>query len=388
MRLDQKGRARVKIVSYGTLDTAWGRGYTDHVNGSVPVRRSAVSTAVALWLLLPAANPGFAAQAESAAGREPKVVRWVVAHDRGNSAFTELIEGFARRIDEKSGGRMRIEFIHSKAPESELDAAAYKQVLDGAADMSQLAASGANVHVFDMPFVFRSYEHAEAVFNGPVGKKLLGSVSAASQGRLRGFGFTYSGGYRILAGKAAIRRVGDFKGVRIRRSTSHLAGFMSDLGAELTDAGPASRENPVADAVSGRVDLEETEVNRLAIARRERPEMVGRIGFVNLTRHRMYVTALVANERFLSGLPARLRRLLRDELEALAVAERKLSVGLEAGNQKVLADAGLRLIEFPESARGEFIRAGTAYRGKFPEFDGLVREIQAVKEFSSVVAHK
>jgi len=329
---------------------------------------------------------GVSAQAEPTKA-DAKVIRWVVAHDRGSSPFLDLNKEYARRLEEKSGGTLKIEFAKCDAPESQLDDAAYTQVAEGRADISQLAASGAGVHVFDMPFVFRSYDHAEAVYASPVGQKLVASIADNSKGRVRGMAFTYSGGYRILVGKRALKSAADFKNARLRASTSFLVPFMQELGSTPIEAGPSSRENPIAGLVSGKVDLEETEINRLAIVEKDNPALVKKAGFVNLTRHRMYVTAIVANEKFLASLAPEQRKMLIAHMQELAIAERKLSVEMEGRNLDLLAKKGLRLVDFPKTELPALMKAGETVQARHPEMAALIGEIRAVKE-PARLAHK
>jgi TRAP-type C4-dicarboxylate transport system substrate-binding protein len=309
-----------------------------------------------------------------------KTIRWVVAHDRGTGPFFELNREAARRLEERSDGGLRIEFVAADVPESRLDEAAYRRVAEGSADMSQLSAVGAKVRVFEMPFVFRSYEHAEAVFASAVGRDLVEGIRASSDGRLRCLGFTYSGGYRILVGKAALERAGDFAGLKMRGGASELSAFVRELGVELIDAGKTTREDPIAGLASGIVDLEETEINRLAIVAADEPGLLGQIAFANLTYHRMYVTAIVANEKFLAGLPPAQRRLLVSEMEALAVEERRLSVDMAAHNLARLSKKGLRFVPFPASESKHLLKAAEAVKAQHPELTKVIADIQAVEE--------
>jgi TRAP-type C4-dicarboxylate transport system substrate-binding protein len=317
---------------------------------------------------------------QAAPAKESKVIRWVVAHDRGTGPFFELNQDFARRLEKKSDGKLKVEFIKTDVPESRLDEAAYKQVAEGSAEMSQLSAAGAKVRVFDMPFVFRSYEHAEAVFASAVGEGLVAGISSSSEGKVRGLGFTYSGGLRILVGKVALNSAADFKGLKMRSGTSDLVPFVRELGVKLVDAGAASREKPIAGLASGAVDLEETEINRLAIVAQDNPELLKQIAFANLTYHRMYVTAIVANEKFLASLAPAQRKLLISEME------RKLSVDMAARNLALLSKKGLRFVQFPKSELQALVKAGDAVQNQHPELAKIIQEIRAVKE-PTKVAH-
>ena len=47
----------------------------------------------------------------------------------------------------------------------------------------------------DLPFLFRSHQHAAAVLDGPIGSELLAGLVPSG---LRGLSFTPIGGYRII----------------------------------------------------------------------------------------------------------------------------------------------------------------------------------------------
>lgn len=337
---------------------------------------------ISMTLLLAGAPAGI-----QAAEAKAKVLRWVVAHDRGNTPFAELNREFGRRVEKRSGGSLKVEFIDSGASDGDLDAAAYKQVRDGGAEMSQLGATAAGVNIFDAPFVFRNYEHAEAVFESNVGKKLVSQVSKASAGKIRGFGFTYSGGYRMLVSNTPLRSAADFKGLRMRRGSSMLSEFLQNLGVKPVDAG-ALPTGPVAGVAAGKYDVEETEVNRLTFIAQAHPEILGKSESFNLTRHRMYVTAVIANEKFLAGLTPEERKIVSEEAESLAANERRFSVTLEKKNLPVLEKLGLNVVEFPAAELPALVKAGQAVYSKSPEMVKLVAEIRAVKDSPNKLASR
>lgn len=314
----------------------------------------------------------------AAAPPQVRTVRWFVAHDRGDTPFAEIIKKFARTLGEKSDGALKVDFINSRALEGELDEAAYKSIAEGRADLAQVPAWAAGVGILEVPFLFRSYDHAELVFEGPIGKKLAADVAKSSKQRVRGLAFTYSGGYRILIGRVPLRRLGDLKDLRMRRD-SGLTDLMEAWGIRPVDTDRVRKEWPIALVGADVTDLEETEVNRLAITQYHHPQVLKNVKYANLTRHRMYITALVANEKFLASLPDNLRQLLVEEIEALALAERKLSVSLEKSNLAVLEKGGLQLVEFPEADRGAFIKNGEAIHKKYPGLAPMISEIREAK---------
>lgn len=327
---------------------------------------SARFSAMALLVLCSGAATG----ALAAPAGETQTIRWTVAHARGESEYTGLMKEFARRIEQKSGGKLKVAFTDSDASEDAVTGAVHHQILEGRADISQInTLSFPALAAIQLPYVFRSHEHAETVFDGPVGMKLLSEVSAASENKLKALAFTYSGGYRVLLGKAAVRKAGDVKGLRFKGS-SIASEFTSVLGAVPAASGDIS---------SGKVDIVEVELSRIGSTLQAKPELAKHIKFISLTRHRMLVTTVIANEKFLAGLTAEQRKLLKDEVQILALAERKLSMDLEDRNLQLVAKNGTEILEIREAEQAGFEKAGESVRAKFPELAAQIAEIRAVK---------
>ena len=90
-----------------------------------------------------------------------------------------------------------------------------------------------DLFVLDMPFLFRSHEHAAQVLEGQIGQSLMAGLAKSSN--IQGLAFTYSGGYRMIAATKALKTVDDFKDVRIRiadRSLCRCALFCSARGRQ------------------------------------------------------------------------------------------------------------------------------------------------------------
>jgi TRAP-type C4-dicarboxylate transport system substrate-binding protein len=322
--------------------------------------------------------------APGAAAPEPKVVRWIVAHAQDSEPFRELLSQFASRVEKKTGGALRVEFVERRGAEPEVFASAYKEILSGQAELGQLPVISAGVPDFEAPAMFRSYAHAEAVFGGEVGERYLTHVAENAGGKARGLAFTYSGGYRILAGRAAVASLADLKGLRMRKGVPVLSDFVADQGAKLVRK--KSRRKAIEDLLTGRIDVEETELNRLAVFYRKEPSLAEPVKIVSLTRHRMLITTVLANEAFLGGLEKETRRVLLEEVSDLAVAERKLSVELEELNRSDLERRGVRFVELGEAETQALRAAGAAYNSKDPQLKATFADVQAVRETPGPIA--
>lgn len=323
------------------------------------------------------------------AAEEPALTaRWLVAHDREDSPFRDLMDGFSRRIKEKSGGKLMIEFVPIAGPDSQWGAVGREKVTAGEAEISQIAAGSVrssdgadgDYGVLDMPFVFRDYGHAAAFFDSAVARRLLAGASTSSEGRLRAVDFTYSGGFRVLHGKKPLERASDLKGAKLSASRGGpiMAEFLTQAGAALV-GDPEARTKVEDDFKAGRIDLEETEVNRLAIARAKHPELAKELTALNLTNHRMYMTVLIVNEAFLARLPEEQRVMLLEELKALAREERRTSIELEKRNLAKLEAEGVRVVRLSKGERAKLEKAGAAVLKKHPAFGAVVAEIRALK---------
>jgi TRAP-type C4-dicarboxylate transport system substrate-binding protein len=323
----------------------------------------------------------FAAAPSPAAAQPeaPRTIHWVLAHTRDDAAYSSLFTDFARRIEEKSAGGLKIEFVGKSSSGENLDTAAHQMVLDGAADMGQFEKDVVQyVPAVTAPFAFRSYAHAEAVFNGPVGKKLIDSLYASSDRKLRGLAFTYSGGQRVFFGKTPITKLADFSGQRMESPGNNgwsplMDEVMKAVGVRLV---PVSERNLEA------ADQFENVINRGPEALERLPGAAKELKYLNRTNHGLLVTTIVANEKFFSSLTEGQRRLLTDEIKRLAVKERRLSISLEPKRLEILKKMGMQVVELPAAERERFAAVGESVLKNHPEIYETIQEIRAVKEDS------
>lgn len=184
-----------------------------------------------------------------------------------------------------------------------------------------------------------------------------------------------------MFGNFPIRQLNDFKNSRMfGDDDSGSPGLTGDLMQELGVRLVKKDDNGTDDL--DRVDLREGLVNRAPYAP---PEMLKQVRFVTLTRHRMLVTSIVANEKFLSGLSGKQRRMIIEEVEALAVAERQLSVNLEKGSLEFLLKKGVQVFELPAAERQRFADAAKVVEKKRPDLSETLQEIRAVNEIRTPV---
>ncbi len=139
---------------------------------------------------------------------------------------------FARLVEERTGGRIKIEVYHSSQLGQEK--AVIEQVQFGAVDFTRVSISplSAFAPAFDalqMPYLYRGEEHMWKVLNGPIGEEFLASLEPAN---FIGLAWYDSGARNFYNSKKEIKSVADLKGMKIRVQESQLMmGLVSALGA-------------------------------------------------------------------------------------------------------------------------------------------------------------
>ena len=245
---------------------------------------------------------------------------------------------FKQRVEEKTNGSLQIKVFPAGALGS--DSAMLDGVRLGSIDMAVTGSAfytrfEPSLGVADLPFLFRSDEHAHRVLGGDIGRQLLDSLDKHN---LKGLAFREVGFRNLTNSRHPVRTVADIEGLKIRTTPNpaHVKAF-SLLGAIPTplpwtetytalDTGAVdAQENPLTFIVSGKV----YEVQR----------------YLTLTRHAFISAILSMNSDKWHSLSKDQQDVI---LEAAAFAgekEREL-LKLEADNAlKFLRDKGIEIVE-------------------------------------------
>lgn len=127
------------------------------------------------------------------------------------------VESMGKKLEAATNGRLKIQTFPGGVLGGEKEMIEQTQV--GAINIlrTSLGPVGTvvpEVNVFNLPFIFRSQEHARAVIDGPIGEELLAKVSA-SPAKLVAIGWM-DGGARSLYTKKPVRTPADLKGQKVR----------------------------------------------------------------------------------------------------------------------------------------------------------------------------
>ncbi len=148
------------------------------------------------------------------AGTTFKLAHCVKPDPKGPYQATSL--KFKELVEEGTEGRVNIKIF----PQRQLgdDRAILEGVRDGIIElglvtMGPIGAFDPVVDLFELPFLFKSREHIDAVLEGPIGQRLLKMSDTSG---LVGLGYSFDGISNITNNQHPLKKVSDFKGVQMR----------------------------------------------------------------------------------------------------------------------------------------------------------------------------
>ncbi|PRD41251.1 C4-dicarboxylate ABC transporter substrate-binding protein [Phyllobacterium phragmitis] len=129
---------------------------------------------------------------------------------------------FAQEIAEKTNGRIAIRLQGGGALGGDREVIEGVQL--GTVDMTVVSTSivvnfAPEFALFDIPFLFRDFDHAEAVLNGPIGQRMLDSLPEKG---LVGLGFGGMGFRQLTNNVRPVKEPADVAGLKIRTQQNDL----------------------------------------------------------------------------------------------------------------------------------------------------------------------
>lgn len=270
-----------------------------------------------------------------------KKIRWVLAHEP-IELFIRAAKVFAAEVNKKAPNALDIEVMTLSEYSQKYNngvAVSKHALVDlidaGAIEMSQtytvtLGKVNQDFFALDLPFLFKDHDHASRVFEGAVGQTLLDSLKESKN--VKGLAFTYSGGFRMMAGNGVVNKIEDMKGMKIRTSFSPVAiDTFKAVGAEpvAMEIEELSEGLAQADVVVG----ESTYPRVYALGQ----NAVSKV--INHTEHSLFLTTILVGSKFWNSLSTELQQVVSDAAVVAANYERSISIAdVEATQTRAQAD--------------------------------------------------
>jgi C4-dicarboxylate-binding protein DctP len=257
---------------------------------SVSISRR-TTLACAAWLLTAAPMMAMA--------QAPIVIKFshVVAVDTPKGKASEF---FAKRVGELTAGKVKVEVYPNSQlykDKEEMEALQMGSVQMLAPSLSKFAPLGVKeFEAFDLPFIFDNYADLHKVTQGAIGKSLLTKLEPKG---ITGLAF-WDNGFKSFSANKPLRKVEDFKGVKMRiQSSKVLEAQMRTLGA-LPQVMAFSEVYQALD--TGVVDGTENPHSNLFTQKLHEVQK-----HMTLSDHGYLGYAVVVNKKFWDGLPADIR---------------------------------------------------------------------------------
>ncbi len=184
---------------------------------------------VVLSLLSVLAFPLFAAGSqEGAAKTEFKAQLKLATSTPMTHTYNLGAQRFADLVKERTGGRVTVTLYPDGQlgkGERELLEALQQGTIDiYVGSTGPLGGFSPSMQILDIPFLFRGYEHVDAVLDGPVGRQLLDDLDKVS---MKGLAFWENGFRNLTNSRMAVRAPQDAQGLKIRTMENkvHLAAW-------------------------------------------------------------------------------------------------------------------------------------------------------------------
>lgn len=263
-------------------------------------------------------------------------IKWLLYHEPID-LFLRTAEAFRDEIKSLTDGRIDIEIYSTEDYANKFNNGVSHDPMalinSGEVQMSQVQVNKIGQHnatdfyALELPFLFRSHDHATDVLDGPIGKQLLDNLSDVT--KVKGLAFTYSGGYRVIAANKKINTAEDLKGLTMSVSTNPIfADLANAFGCEYRKVDSDDKQGKLE--INSKLDSVQTTLPRYEVE----TDTSVHTHVVN-TNHSMYLTTIIINQDFWESLSIADQEAMRKAALNSARQERIWSV---ADAEKIATD--------------------------------------------------
>lgn len=311
---------------------------------------------------------GFVAATTAPAAVAQTTLKMAHIYTPGNIWY-ETAEAYAKAVEEKSGGKVKIQIAHSG---STGDWPASIEALKIGTNDIVLQSIGTldryNIlpGIEAYPYLLRDVDHFKKVYYGPVGAEFMEEVAKKTSFRIIGAGYR---GARWLTSNKPVAKLDDLKGLKLRVPPLKMYRMTWEyLGASPVPMGVAelftSMQQGVVDGQENPLEIVESnkfyEVQKYAID----------------TRHVIGAMTWIFSDARFRKLPPDVQKLLQEEGERAMLAATDRMIGLEGELKTKLEGRGMKFNEVDRDA----FRAKLAPMSKeFPDLAPWVEKFQAVR---------
>jgi len=277
---------------------------------------------------------------------QEKVIKFAVQNPKGHPIVTG-VEKFAEIVNSKAAGKLKVNIFAGGALGSDFQVISAMQggtVEMGVMNSSITAGTVKDMAVYDFPFLFRNEKEADAIVDGPFGKKMHAKLEEKG---MIGLSYYELGFRNISNGKRPLNKVEDIAGLKLRViPTAINVDWVTALGANPTPL-------PFPEVYSA--------LEQKAIDGQENPFTVIHANklyevqkYLAITNHQYNPQSVIISKKFWDRLSADEKKIVQDAATESAkyqriVSRKEMTVALEG-----LKKAGMEVTEFSPAEIAKF----------------------------------
>jgi TRAP-type transport system periplasmic protein len=281
----------------------------------------------------------LAGVAGAAAQVQTRTLRFPSASNKGHPQVVG-VEKFAEIVAQKSGGKITVKPFPGGAlgPDLQVVSAMQGGTIDlNVMNASLLAGNVKEMAALDLPFLFNSPEEADAIIDGPVGRKLIDKLPAKG---LVGLAYWDLGFRQIHTKSKPVAKADDFRGLKMRViPTPIYVEFMNATGANavpmpFTETYTALEQGAIDGMTNPLLNIPDGKYNEVS-------------KHLTLTNHMYTPQIVIASKRTWDKLSEEERKILQEAATETAVFQRKVARDEAAKVLDTLRKTGMTIHELP-----------------------------------------
>jgi TRAP-type transport system periplasmic protein len=269
---------------------------------------------------------------------QEKVIKAHTLNQKGHPVAAGL-EKFAEIVNAKAAGKLKVNVFAGGTLGN--DQASVTAVQGGTLEMHVLntgilASQAKELAIFDFPFMFINEKEADAVVDGPVGKKLHSKLEEKG---IVGVGFYELGFRQITNGRRPLNKVEDIAGLKLRVIPNPInVDWVKALDANPT---PMPFPEVYAGLESKAIDGQENPINTINSNKFFEVQK-----HVAITNHQYNPQSVIMSKKFWDTLSADEKKIVSDAVLESAVFQRDLNRKSVAGSLDNMRKNGMQVTEF------------------------------------------
>lgn len=294
------------------------------------------------------------------AGDSETVIRvaYLVSEDQSTHLAAE---GFKQKLEEESDGRLKVE-LYPNGSLYASDREAVEAVQLGNVEMTipalaALSSFDRKFMLFDMPFLFDSYEAAYSALDGDLGQELLDGLEEQD---LKGLVYAENGFRHITNNKGPVESPDNLAGSKFRTMESSIqTDTFNEYGA---NASPFAFGELYTALQQGTYDSMEQPISLIYTNKFHEVQ-----DYLTLSSHFYAPTILVMNNNFYNSLPEDLQELVMEASIEYRTEQRKMAQEQDAEWLEELKEGGMEVNELTDEQREVFIEASEPIYEKYAD---------------------